>query len=59
MVIENKILFLKDNFIDVYVYVYYLSCKVMWICLILKICMFYLNVKIYVLVFFLKDIYRI
>lgn len=59
MVIENKILFLKDNSTDVHVHAYYLSCKVMWICLTLKICMSHLNVKIYVLASPLKDTYSI
>lgn len=62
MVIENKILFLKDNSTDVHVHAYYLSCKVMWICLkTLKICMAHLNVKIYVHVLAspLKDTYSI
>lgn len=55
MVIENKILFLKDNSTDVHVHAYYLSCS----CLTLKICMSHLNVKIYVLASPLKDTYSI
>lgn len=60
MVIENKIQFLKDNSTDVHVHGYYLSCKVMWLCLkTLKICMSHSNVKICVLASPSKDTYSL